>query len=205
MNIHIGCEHKIGKNWKNYDVSYVAVFEKFPIIGKLLKINSKRYPPEVLYGNICNSMLCEENTADNIFCSHTLEHMPKESMILALKNIYKMLKQNGCFRLVVPNLRVRAEHYVRIKDADQFIEIIGMGQRKSKNNFLDKLRGLFGNSLHKWMYDEQSMTNYLSEVGFKNIRKCKFNDSGIESFSEVEDLHRFIDGDFEEVALQCTK
>ena len=150
-------------------------------------------------------MLCEENTADNIFCSHTLEHMPKESMILALKNIYKMLKQNGCFRLVVPNLRVRAEHYVRIKDADQFIEIIGMGQRKSKNNFLDKLRGLFGNSLHKWMYDEQSMTNYLSEVGFKNISKCKFNDSGIEVFSEVEDLHRFIDGDFEEVALQCTK
>jgi predicted SAM-dependent methyltransferase len=205
MNIHIGCEHKIGKSWKNYDISYVAVFEKFPIIGKLLKINSKRYPSEVLYGNICNSMLCEENTADNIFCSHTLEHMPKESMILALKNIYKMLKQNGCFRLVVPNLRVRAEHYVRIKDADQFIEIIGMGQRKSKNNFLDKLRGLFGNSLHKWMYDEQSMTNYLSEVGFKNISKCKFNDSGIEVFSEVEDLHRFIDGDFEEVALQCTK
>ena len=40
------------------------------------------------------------------------------------------------------------------------------------------------------------MTNYLSEAGFKNIRKCKFNDQGTESFSEVEDLNQFIDGDF---------
>ena len=205
MNIHIGCEHKIGKNWKNYDVSYVAFFEKFPIIGKLIKINSKRYPSEILYGDICKSMFCLEDTADNIFCSHTLEHMPKESMIIALKNIYKMLKPNGCFRLIVPNLKVRAEHYIKIKDADRFMETIGMGIRKAPTNFLEKLRSLFGNSLHKWMYDEQSMTNCLSEVGFRDIRRCVFNDSGIEAFSEVEDLQRFIDEDFIEVALQCTK
>jgi predicted SAM-dependent methyltransferase len=205
VNIHIGCEHKIGINWKNYDVSYVPIFEKLPIIGNLIKINSKRYPSEVLYGNICNSMLCKENSADNIFCSHTLEHMPKENMIFALKNIYRMLKEKGCFRLIVPNLKARAELYIKTKDADKFIETIGMGQSKSAHNFFDKLRGIFGNSLHKWMYDEQSMTNYLSQVGFKNIRKCTFNDSGIEAFTEVEDLHRFIDGDFEEIALQCTK
>jgi predicted SAM-dependent methyltransferase len=205
MNIHIGCEHKIGKNWKNFDISYVALFEKLPIIGKLIKINSKSYPPEVLYGDISKSTLCEENVADNIFCSHVLEHMSNENMIFALENIYKMLKKNGCFRLIVPNLKVRTESYIKNKDADRFIETIGMGQKKSLNNFLDILRGLFGNSSHKWMYDEQSMINYLSEVGFKNIRKCAFNDSGIEAFTEVEDLHRFIDGDFEEVALQCTK
>jgi hypothetical protein len=55
------------------------------------------------------------------------------------------------------------------------------------------------------MYDEQSMMNCLSEVGFRDIRRCVFNDSGIEAFSEVEDLQRFIDEDFIEVALQCTK
>jgi hypothetical protein len=49
------------------------------------------------------------------------------------------------------------------------------------------------------------MKRYLLEAGFKNIKSCSFNDSNIEVFSEVEDLHRFIDGDFKEVALQCTK
>ena len=49
------------------------------------------------------------------------------------------------------------------------------------------------------------MKKYISETGFKNIRKCQFRDSGIEVFSEVEDHHRFIDKDFIEVAFQCTK
>jgi predicted SAM-dependent methyltransferase len=204
-NIHIGCEHKIGKNWINYDVSYVPILERIPVIGKFIKVNNKRYPKEVRYGDISKSLLCEENNADNIYCSHTLEHMSKDDMIFALKNIYKMLKKNGCFRLIIPNLKMRAEEYIKTNDADRFIEAIGMGQKKTPNNFLDKLRNLFGNSLHKWMYDEHSIKNYLHQVGFKNIRKCSFNDSGIEVFSEVEEMHRFIDGDFIEVALQCTK
>ena len=49
------------------------------------------------------------------------------------------------------------------------------------------------------------MQKYLTEAGFKNIRKCKIGDSGIKVFSEVEEMHRFVDGDFIEVALQCTK
>ena len=108
-NIHIGCEHKIGKNWINYDVSYVPILERIPVIGKFIKVNNKRYPKEVRYGDISKSLLCEENNADNIYCSHTLEHMSKDDMIFALKNIYKMLKKNGCFRLIIPNLKMRAE------------------------------------------------------------------------------------------------
>jgi hypothetical protein len=55
------------------------------------------------------------------------------------------------------------------------------------------------------MYDNKSMQKYLTEAGFKNIRKSKIGDSGIKIFSEVEEKHRFIDGDFIEVAIQCTK
>jgi predicted SAM-dependent methyltransferase len=123
----------------------------------------------------------------------------------ALKNIYTMLKPNGCFRLIVPNLKIRAEYYIKNENADFFLETIGMGQKKNRKTFMQKLRNLFGNSLHKWMYDEKSMQKYLSEAGFKNVRKCQFGDSGIEVFSEVEELHRFIDKDFIEVAFQCTK
>lgn len=205
MNIHIGCEFKIGKGWKNYDVTYVAIFEKIPIIGNLIKINSKKYPKEVIYGDIAKSILCNENEADNIFCCHTLEHMPLENMVDALKNIYKMLKPGGTFRLIVPNLRTRAEHYIKNQNADYFLETIGMGQKKNNKKILDKLRNLFGNSSHKWMYDEKSITKYLIDSGFKNIRPCKFGDSGIEVFKEVEELKRFIEGDFIECAFQCSK
>jgi hypothetical protein len=55
------------------------------------------------------------------------------------------------------------------------------------------------------MYDNKSIQKHLVEAGFKKIKKCKIGDSGINVFSEVEKLHKFIDGDFTEVAIQCTK
>jgi predicted SAM-dependent methyltransferase len=205
MNIHIGCEFKIGKNWKNYDISLVAQIEKIPLFRKFIKINRLHYPKEVIYGDISKKPLCKNNQADNIYCSHALEHMSKEDMQKALKNIYFMLKPNGCFRLIVPDLKTRAQKYLENNDCDAFIESIGFGKKRSDKSFIDFLRKLFGNSGHLWMYDNNSMQKYLFEAGFKNIRKSKIGDSGIKVFTEVEEKHRFVDQDFIEVALQCTK
>lgn len=205
MNIHIGCEFKIGKNWKNYDISATAQIEKIPLLRKFIKINRLPYPKEVIYGNISKKPLCKNNQADNIYCSHALEHMTKEDMQKALKNIYFMLKPKGCFRLIVPDLKTRAQKYLKNQDCDAFIESIGFGKKKSDKNLIDFFRKLFGNSNHLWMYDNKSMQKYLTASGFKNIRKCKIGDSGIKVFSEVEEIHRFVDGNFIEVALQCTK
>ena len=205
MNIHIGCEFKIGKNWKNYDISIVAQIEKIPLLRKFIKINPSPYPKEVIYGDISKKPLCKNNEADNIYCSHAFEHMTKEDMQKALKNVYFMLKSGGCFRLIVPDLETRAKKYLKNQDSDAFIESIGFGRKKNDKSFKDFLRKLFGNSGHLWMYDNKSMQKYLTEAGFKNIRKSQIGDSGIEIFAEVEEKHRFIDGDFIEVALQCTK
>ena len=207
MNIHIGCEHKIGKNWHNYDVSYVAVFEKIPILGGLIKINSKKYPKEVKYGDISKSMLCDENEAQNIYCSHTLEHMTLESMQKSLKNIYRMLKPSGCFRVIVPDLKERVNHYIKNKNSNKLLDTLGMGKKKNDNSLIDKVRNLFGNSNHLWMYDEESLKSYLINAGFKDIKSCKFGDSSIDVFSEVEEESRFIDREFgfREVAFQCSK
>jgi SAM-dependent methyltransferase len=205
MNIHIGCEFKIGRSWKNYDISITAQIEKIPLIRKIIKINPISYPKEVIYGNITQRPFCKNNEADNIYCSHALEHMTREGMQAALINIYFMLKPGGCFRLVVPDLETRVKKYLQNQDCDAFIETIGFGKKKNDRTFKDFLRKMFGNSGHLWMYDYKSMQNYLAEAGFKNIKKCKIGDSGIDIFSEVEELHRFIDGDFVEVAIQCTK
>ena len=205
MNIHIGCEFKIGKSWKNYDISITAQIEKIPLIRKIIKINPISYPKEIIYGNITKRPFCKNNEADNIYCSHALEHMTREGMQAALRNIYFMLKPEGCFRLVVPDLETRVKKYLQNQDCDAFIETIGFGKKKNDRTFKDFLRKMFGNSGHLWMYDNKSMQKNLAEAGFRNIRKSKIGDSGIKVFSEVEEIHRFVDGDFIEVALQCTK
>jgi len=116
-----------------------------------------------------------------------------------------MLKSGGCFRLIVPDLEIKVQKCLKEHDGDAFIVSIGFGKKKNDKNFLDFLRKLFGNSGHLWMYDNKSMQKNLAEAGFRNIRKSKIGDSGIKVFSEVEEIHRFVDGDFIEVAPQYTK
>ena len=111
MNIHIGCAYTVGKNWENYDSTPTSRVEKIPIIGKFININERRFPKEVMYGDIVKGPLTEAEQAENIYCSHTLEHLPLESTRKALVNIQIMLKKNGTFRLIVPSLENRVKKY----------------------------------------------------------------------------------------------
>lgn len=206
MNIHIGCAYTIGKSWKNYDATPTAIIEKFPLLGKFLKINKKRFPKELIYGDITKKLLCAENKANNIYCSHVLEHLTYEEMKIALSNIHLMLKTDGCFRLIVPDLENRVKTYLDNKDANKFIESIVMGKKNKDKHIFNKIRSFFGHTNHLWMYDFKSLSNELEKIGFKNIKKCVYGDSQIEVFDEVEEKDRFFDDNgLPEVCIQCTK
>jgi predicted SAM-dependent methyltransferase len=205
LNINIGCGHKAATDWKNFDSSPTLLLEKIPILSKLFKINENTFPKNVLFGDITKKILCEPNAAENIYCSHTLEHMSREEMIIALNNIFIMLKPGGVFRVVVPSLESRIKKYHENNDADLFMDSLHMGE-KFKNNFIDKIRSIFGNSKHKWMYDDVTLHKHLKNAGFRNIRKCFFLDSKKECFSNVEQYSRFLEpGLLEATAYQATK
>ena len=93
MNINIGCGFHAGKSWINYDVTPSARLQKIPFIGKYLVIGNDKFPKNVIFGDIRKKLLSKAEEAENIYCSHTLEHMCLEDMRLSLINIYKMLKK----------------------------------------------------------------------------------------------------------------
>lgn len=206
-NYHIGCGYKIGKNWVNFDNSPIAFIDNLPFLNKILKINKLKFPNGIKYGNIVKKPLCLENSADNIYCSHVLEHVSYLDAKKMLKNIYFMLKKNGIFRIVVPSLKSRIDDYNIDKDADKFLNSLGCFNKNENKNLTSKLRYFFGGSRHRWMYDETSLQTELEQTGFKEIRKCEFGDSGINIFSEVEDKNRFFfnNGKSKELSFHCTK
>ena len=99
-----------------------------------------------------------------------------------------------------------SKKYQNDQDAHKFIELIGMGKKTEERSIIGKLRNIFGNTPHLWMYDYKSMLVELKKANFINIRKCQFRDSNISIFSEVEEESRFYnDGGDPEIAFQCSK
>lgn len=211
MYYNIGCGHTVGTNWVNVDSSLTLAFERTPIVGKLYTKNAARFPDCVVYGNITKQPLCREGTADAVFCSHMLEHVPHNQMLHALRHIHFMLKSGGVFRLVVPSLEGRVRDYMDHFDGDKLIESLRLGVKQDSDGILSRIRRGLRNSGHRWMYDMRSMSKALDQTGFVRIRECDFGDcTEVPLFAEVEDIGRFYRGPSraprdKEVCIECRK
>lgn len=207
--INIGCGFSVGDSWENYDKSPTLRIERIPLLGRIYTKNDRRFPSNVRYGDIVKKPLCHANEADAVFCSHMLEHLSLDDMRLALTNIHTMLKPGGVFRLIVPDFAAYIEAYTvsdNTEKADEFIKNTELGVVNTPKSFLARFLKLFSSSQHLWMYDEASLFQKLSNVGFVNIRRCDYGDSHLSVFSEVEDKSRFRNKyNIRELAIECFK
>jgi predicted SAM-dependent methyltransferase len=206
--IQYGCGFSAPKEWTNFDVSPTLRLQKIPLLGNLLVPSSRRFPANVRYGNIVNGLPgVAPNSADAIYCSHVLEHLSLEDCRTALRNTFQILKPGGKFRLVVPDLEILSEGYLeRLHNGDReagirFIQYTMMGAKSQPKGFMQKLKGSLSNAHHLWMWDHEGMMVEMEKVGFKQIRRCQFNDSDWEAFRLVEDETRFVNA----VALEASK
>lgn len=192
------------KEWKNFDCSPTLRIERLPLIGRLINKNQERFPENVYYGDIVKGLPVHANSCQAIYCSHVLEHLAYEDLLVALKNTFFYLKIGGLFRTVLPDLRYLANAYLQSdqKDAAQnFMKESGLGQLKRARSIKDFVKEWFGNSQHRWLWDEKSLSALLSEIGFKDIRRANYGDSKDKMFKLVEDPARF-GGSF---AIECSK
>jgi hypothetical protein len=96
----------------------------------------------------------------------------------------------------MPDLNVMANEYIKnkINNASasiDFIKSMGMGLESRPGGLKNFIKLFLGNSRHLWLWDYESTIAELEKAGFKNIRKCKYNDSEVAEFKLVEDESRF--------------
>ena len=109
--VQYGCGFTAPTEWINYDASPTLRFERLPVLGKLYTRNKQRFPENVKYGDVVKGLPEKPETADGVYCSHTLEHLALNDFRIALKNTYKILKPGGIFRCIVPDLREITQIY----------------------------------------------------------------------------------------------
>lgn len=208
LYVQYGCGLSAPVEWKNFDVSPTLRIQRIPIIGILIKTKLNIvFPSNVLYGDIIKGLPIKDNSCDGIYCSHTLEHLSLDDFRTALKNSYKIMKRGAIFRCIVPDLEWAAKKYVKNLDNGdnkaslEFINNTLLGIKKRPRGIKGVINSFFGNSHHLWMWDHKSLSLELKKIGFKDIRKCKFNDCEDVMFQLVEDEERFVNA----VCIECRK
>ena len=199
--------------WDSYDSSPTLRLMRLPVIGKLLcrlaGVNTP-FPDTTKVGDIVKGLPVRPGSIAGAYGSHVLEHLPLDDFRIALRNVYDMLEPGGRLRLIVPDMRGRAERYVnaaRTQDANAVHHLLDstvLGLRSRPKSFIGKLR-MFGHSGHYWMWDEAAMVQELKAAGFIEIRPCVPADSADPAFLLVEDPGRFIDDGIVELAMEAVK
>jgi hypothetical protein len=178
----------------NFDASPTLRFERIPIVGRLYTKNERRFPRNVLYGDVVRGLPIPPESCQGIYCSHVLEHLALDDLDLALSNTFSYLEKGGCFRLVVPDLERLARTYLADDSAIasiRFMEDSCLGTTRRRRGVVEFLTEWLGSSRHLWMWDERSLGSKLREHGFVDVRRAGFGDADDPRFTEVEDRARF--------------
>ena len=188
----------------NFDCSPTLKIEKLPVVGKVLTGGKTIFPAGVMYGDILKGLPVADGSCAGVYSCHVLEHLSYADMKKALENTYRILAPGGIFRVVVPDLEDAINKYKTSGEpaaAHEFMRSTLLGYANRPDGLIARIRSVFGNSNHLWMYDYHSLELELKNAGFKKIRRCRFNDSDDKAFLAVEDPSRFVDA----VAIECTK
>ena len=208
LYVQYGCGLCAPGEWVNFDASPTLRIQKTSLLGRLLRKQLNAiFPDNVKYGDVLKGLPIEDNSCDGIYCSHVLEHMALNDFRVALKNTHRLLKVNGIFRCVVPDLAWAAKTYLdsytigNSLASVNFMDETLLGIRKRPRSLKELLGACFGNSHHLWMWDDKSISQELAQYGFREIRRCNFNDCEDTMFKLVEGEGRFKNA----VAMECKK
>lgn len=149
----------------------------------------------------------QDHTFDGVYHSHLLEHIDRASAPAFLRECRRVLKTGGVLRVVVPDLELLARRYLATVAA--FPDRAGLQEHtRAVEEIFDQMivrtpyvRGqqtalvrvaeavLIGNTaragtLHRWMYDEISLTALLRQAGFSEVQRCGAETSWIEGWSD---------------------
>lgn len=137
---------------------------------KILNIQKKNNVDFV--GDIKDLSQFGDNSVEEIYASHVLEHVEQQKVNDTLKGIYRVLKQEGKFYVSVPDLDVLCRLFIH-KDAPANIKFHCM-------------RMMFGGQTDEYDYHYFGwnfgfLNDYLKRAGFKEIKKVDtfslFNDT----------------------------
>lgn len=184
-------------DWENYDSSPMIILQRTPILRMLPAVKrGVLYPRTVKFGDVLRGLPVPTGSADNVYCSHVLEHFTRSDCRRVLLETRRMLRSGGTFRGVMPDLRKICGDYLRSSAGDaeaaaRFMNDSGLGLAESPRGLSWVRHTFFSRSIHFWLWDYAAIETELRDAGFSHVRPASFRDSDVADFLSVEDSHRW--------------
>lgn len=182
--------------WDNLDWGLLPLVSKFGIIQKILiKVGllDKNYLlswPKIRLCDIRGKLPYTDNSIEQVYCSHVLEHLEKWQTINLLKEVKRILKKGGIMRIVLPDLKKILEVYSK-NGADQFCRVLwGFDKDIKPNNLIKSLQRKFIRP-HQWMYNKKSFEEVIKISGFGNFKWLDYKIGEVQSLDKLDlDIHK---------------
>ncbi|MFV9631580.1 MAG: class I SAM-dependent methyltransferase [Methanosarcinales archaeon] len=193
--LNLGSGTECLDDWINIDNSFNARLAKSPrlryLLFKLNILSKKHYDVDwadhihkIMIRDVSKKLPFDNESIDYIYSSHLIEHLNKEVGEKLLQECFRVLKKGGLFRLIIPDLELFANNYIKeITDtqssmdntdflmSERFLDQLNMSE-KTRIPLIIKIL----HPEHKWMYDQYSLIALLTSCGFNAIRKMSYKE-----------------------------
>lgn len=189
MLVNLGCGPNGIDGWVNYDWGLLPILNKFGLVKVIVSFgivhkNYDRRWPNFKLADLRKPLPIEGRSVDWVYCSHVIEHLEKYEAIELVREIKRILKNNGKVRIVLPDLQRLIKLYAC--DPDEF-------NRKYFGFEKDKKIGILGRFIrpHNWMYTPETFKEILTEAGFIKINISSFRKSKMPDIKKLDlKLHK---------------
>lgn len=120
-----------------------------------------------LHGKDITKLPFNDDTVSLIYGSHVLEYFDRDEAKKVLTEWHRVLKQDGTLRLAVPDFAEMSQLYV--KGRCTLEQILGplYGKMKAGQETI----------YHRTVYDFDSLSNLLHNVGFSEVKRYNWRDT----------------------------
>lgn len=143
-----------------------------------INIDYESSSKSVQKANLLQKLPLNQETADLVYSSHFLEHIPKSKVIFFLQECFRILKPGGIIRLVLPDLEEMANNYLLYRKKKEHIkanflvlEIIDQCVRNTSGGELGKLYKKISNQNNQ----DKQMIDFIYKRTGENLDNKKFD------------------------------
>lgn len=129
-----------------------------------------------------------DGSFDAVFCEHSIEHISTNDAQLMCREIYRVLRKGGHFRVVTPELEKIAAMalHENSPDVQAYIQWYRDWNKNPNATVSDAVNAMFYMHGHQHLYMRAELAALLRSIGFSDIRFFEAGEYGQPVFNGVD-------------------